>query len=62
MSLFRCENPDCETLENTALSMCYWASKKKLCSACCSTQTKDGGKWHGIFKQRKATKKDEIIN
>ena len=46
--LFRCQNPKCKCIENTALSLCSWASKKKLCSACCPQQQK---KWHGKFKK-----------
>lgn len=55
MPLFRCAS--CNTIENTALSMCSWVEKCEgkpmLCSACCPKQTPQGGKWHGAFKREK---------
>jgi len=55
MPIFRCSK--CDNIENSALSMCSWVEQCKgkplLCSACCPKQTKDGGKWHGLFKQKK---------
>jgi hypothetical protein len=55
MPLFRCEK--CGVIENTALSLCSWTSKVKLCSQCCPEQKK----WHGRFKRTKKVSKDEVL-
>ena len=48
MSLFVCENPECQVIENTALCA-YWWSEKKLCSGC----DPKFAKWHDRFPQEK---------
>jgi hypothetical protein len=54
MSLFKCQK--CGVIENTALTMCSWSSKKKLCSECCPQQ----GKWHNKFSKTFEMPKGEI--
>lgn len=49
MPLFRCQNPKCQSVENSALSLCSWTAKIKLCSECCPKQKK----WHGKFPKDK---------
>ncbi len=60
MSLFICENPDCKSIENTALCL-YWTTLStgtpKLCSAC-DPKIKQ---WHGHFKQRQMNPETEEI-
>jgi len=53
MSIFICTK--CKCLENTAPSG-YWYrdDKPALCTKC----DPEFGKWHGIFKRKKATEKD----
>ena len=53
MPLFKCEK--CGVIENTALSMCSWGAKKKLCSQCCPAQKK----WHGRFPREFKMSKGE---
>lgn len=61
MPLFKCENPDCGAIENTALGL-YWGVEKSLCSACAppcedpdDQRVRPLGKWHGKFPKRNAT-------
>jgi hypothetical protein len=54
MSLFKCEK--CGCIENTALCR-YWF-REKGSPALCSECDPKIGKWHGLFKKRKAKKED----
>ena len=54
MPLFQCQK--CGVVENTALSLCSWISKKKLCSECCPAQKKWHGKFPKVYKMPKGEK------
>lgn len=56
MPLFKCSNPECGVVENTALCR-YWMarhgdpSSPPLCSQC----DPEIGKWHGVFERKPAS-------
>jgi len=55
MPVFICSK--CKCIENTACCY-YWT--KGIRPALCSKCDPDIGKWHGIFKRRKATEEDRV--
>src|SRR5260370_41559420 len=48
MPLFVCENKECETIENTAVSN-YWARRSDNLPVLCSQCDPTIGQWHGHF-------------